>query len=208
MKHTPILSALVLTLGQFFAPGAAQATVTFDDVVAGTTATSASITSDGFTFTTAQYHIVYAAPSLHASQFLGFWSGLNTPAAETFAATSGAPFNLSAVDMGGWVSFGDLSRNVTVTGLLAGGGQVSQTLLVAPTQFQTYTLNGFNQLSAVQFSLANSSNGYNTSYLAIDNLVATPVPEPENAVLLMAGLAVLLPLVRSRRQIVSKNQRH
>ena len=109
-------------------------------------------------------------------------------------------FALNSLDAGGWLGLlaGNTAR-LSITGHLQGGGQVSFSTPagLSVTTFDHFTmLPSFTNLSSLTFSMV----GYSSSaYAAIDNLVLTPVPEPETYALFLAGLGLMAAIARRRR---------
>ncbi|MDP2867864.1 DUF4465 domain-containing protein [Methyloversatilis sp.] len=71
------------------------------------------------------------------------------------------------------------------------------------TDWRWVDLTALGSVSSLQFALASSDSGefgINTpAYFALDNLTVTAVPEPEQAALLLAGLALVGAIARRRR---------
>lgn len=71
------------------------------------------------------------------------------------------------------------------------------------TDWRWVDLAALGTVSSLQFALASSDSGefgINTpAYFALDNLTVTAVPEPEQAALLLAGLALVGAIARRRR---------
>ena len=192
MNKTTILAGLLIGFVQLASVQTAQAgTTTFGDTPVDYT--SSDLFFDGFKFSTSYVHTVTsdAYGSSNGSQALAYYAVGNN--FETFSMADSTLFNLTKLDLGGWAYFGQGPQTLSVIGTQAGGGTVTATLNVAPTSFNTYTLTGFTNLQSVQ--LGSLPRGY----VAVDNIVTTPVPEPETYALMLAGLG-LLAVVRRRRQ--------
>jgi len=191
VARTAALAAGLALMGA----GAAHADVTFEDVATGNYGTN-SVQSGGFTFNTTYFQTISNATGFGVSNETNYlaYLGLGTNT-ETFSASSGTPFTLSSIDLGGWTSFGPNARDITITGTQVGGNLVSFTANVLPTSFTRFNLNGFTNLQSV--TLGNAGDGY---YVAVDNIFATAVPEPESVAMLLAGVVLLAGAVRRQRQ--------
>lgn len=97
-----------------------------------------------------------------------------------------------------------LKPNQMISGfsaLLTGPGSFSQNLSYAPASFgslvvQTLGYNG--PLSSGSYSLTISGSAATAGSYAVELLAAAPVPEPESAVLLLAGLGLISTVMRRR----------
>jgi len=183
---------------------AQAAVIDFADV-GSVACTLSPITSGGFTFTGNDFYQCVYGPQDDTQNANNGTSILveGSSVLEVKDATS-APFSAFSVDLG-TSFFADASPNrITVTGLLVGGGQVSQSLTVTD-RFQTFALSGFEDLKSLRFgALEVLSTGGITGYYALDNLVVEPmVPPPSNVptppTLALSALA-LLALAARRRQ--------
>lgn len=194
MKTTTRFAALLSGLLPMLAAGLAHANVNFD--AATIAPTSASFTVEGFSFATGAAHGVTNLSGFGASDPAGgnylvyLATGANT---ETITLSDATPFSLASIDLGGWYNFGANPQLLTVTGHQSNGQTVTTQLAVAPSSFQSYALNGFTNLLSVQ--LGSLARGY----VAVDNIVATPVPEPETYALMLGGLGLLGLALRRRR---------
>jgi len=194
-KRTKIVGILIGLL-LLVAVGSALAKVTFNSV-ATSNAVGTPIAGDGFLFKTTGLHAVTDYSGFGASNGTNFLVYLATPSsAETFATVSQAPFNLTSIDLGGWLGFGAVPQWLTISGLQSNGQWVTAQLQVLPTSFETYTPNGFTNLRSV--SLGNAAG---VSYVAVDNIVAMPVPEPETYAMLLGGLGLIGATLRRRKNL-------
>lgn len=195
MNQKSIVAGLFIGLAQFAMVSSAQASVTFESVT-NTAFAPSSITADGFNFSTTIWQAVQNRTDLGASngsQYLVFQA--NDSYRETFSAVGNAAFNLTSIDLGGWYNFGVASQSLTITGTKQDGGLVSETLIgITATSFQTFTLSNFSNLQSVELG------GVTQGYVAIDNIITTPVPEPETYALLLAGLGLLGVSMRRRQR--------
>jgi hypothetical protein len=199
---TKILLNSVLGLCAFLLVTQARATITFEDVSASNVTSSAPITSGGYTFNYSStlypggVHAVTNIPNLGASNgtnYLVYESGVGT---ETFTSGTGA-FNLNSLDLGGWVNFYPTASNtLEITGTRIDNTTVTYYALIAPTTFNTYELNNFTNLRSV--TLGNIAGG---AYIAVDNIQVSPVPEPQNYSMLLAGLTLLAAITRKRKPL-------
>lgn len=150
--------------------------------------------------------------SFSASSYYGVQSGLfltNNPG-RYFAYFAGGASSMSfartdaqAFDLNGF-SFGPSENvlgadSIVLTGYLASGGSVSQTLsfntAAASLSFAGNDLPAFRNLSHVVFGPLSQHFGY----AWIDNIITAPVPEPEASFMLLAGLGLLAGMRRRAR---------
>lgn len=180
--------------------GLAQAQATFTGV-APTGYTDTPVTSQTLTFTTTGIQRVGDAASLVESALPGDGNYLvyNSTAGYgvSFGTTANTPFNLVSLDLGGWYNFGLLLQNVMLTGERADLSTISTQLSVQPGSFSHFVLSGFSNLMVVNLSHAGGNTSY---YVGVDNVVTTPVPEPQTYALMLAGLLLLGTSVRRRMQ--------
>jgi len=165
---------------------AAATTVSFEDLSSPLAATSSALVSSGYQFTTTDLHGIYDASNYGASNGTHFLvyrsSGVGT---ESFAAVSGTTFNLNSIDLGGWLNFGSTPLSIDITGYRTIGGNVVNTVSVAPGVFASYNLTGFTNVTSV------SLGSFAGAYVAVDNINVSPVPEPETLAMLLAGLGLV-----------------
>ena len=199
-----------LAIGLFifsFASTARADAITFD-VPASPGAVQFSSTSfQGFTFSSVDSFNHVASGHFSSAVSHNGTSFLVVSPNETGAlvmSNGGANFSISSFDADTFVHLQG-ATTITVTGTLSGGGTISQTFVTDTigdgpgpnTDFQTFSLVGFNDVTAVQFSSAGEA-------FTIDNLnVATagaPVPEPATILLMGSGLATLGAYIRRRRR--------
>ncbi len=192
-----------------FVTGAASASIDFQDVASMVGPVSGNIVSNGYVFSTngsnIGSHIVsdlivtpdtaqVSMGSSNASLRLEYAA---TPGyTESFASVFGSLFNLTSIDMGGGYRFGP-GTDVSITGVRSDYSTVSQQYTLLPASFTTYVLSGFTNLKSVTLGSAG------LGYVAVDNIVTSPVPEPETYAMLLAGLGLIGALVR--RQTRAKN---
>ena len=190
---TTKLGALLIGALQLVAVQSAQANVNFESTPTSS-ASSLAFISDGVSFSTTGFHGVTNLSGFGASNGTHFLVYLATNSySESVSMANQSLFSLSSIDLGGWYNFGPDTQTLTVTGFFQGGGTVTSQLSILPTSFSTYMLNGFNNLQS--FQLGSLDRGY----VAIDNIIATPVPEPETCALMLAGLGLLVSMAQHRK---------
>ena len=191
-----VLCAVVGFLGSLTAHAPASAAViTFDDVtVPGTFLPAAAITSNGFTFTHAPAGNIAVIKDTatvcaggcvdNGSQYLAVLNGA-APFKVVMSQGSGNPFTLVSFELATAFRFDPgAGKTVDVTGTLAGGGTVTQSVTYDrdPENFQTVlALSTFHDLTSVEFS----SNDFAPAF---DNFVTT-VPEPATITIIGMGVA-------------------
>lgn len=108
-------------------------------------------------------------------------------------------FNLHSINLAGLFingsAFGVTGINITFTGTKADNSLISQTF-TGPLTSATYTFNNFTNLSKVEWLQDNETLGLHQ----FDNIVLSPIPEPNMAWLLGAGL-IGMALLR-RKQLI------
>lgn len=203
-----IAGTAILSLWLINAPAAA--TVDFESNATSTALPppSSPISSGDYSFLSTSFYGV-----VNPSDFLPFNYGVgngtnmlvfSNVGVLTITRTDTGLFALSSLDAGGWLGVPSPSNTaqLSITGHLPGGGQVSFSGPASPPGLSTTT---FDQLTApLSFtgltSLTLTMTGYSSSaYAAIDNLVLTPVPEPETYALFLAGLGLIGVVARRRR---------
>jgi hypothetical protein len=107
--------------------------------------------------------------------------------------SSGGTFGLTSVDLAKWyVGQSGYTFDVTFTGNLAGGGQVSQTFSVTDNTggtpvLSTYDFSGFSNLTSVE--VAQGSWAADTAWQMDNLVVTTAVPELSTWAMLLFGFA-------------------
>jgi hypothetical protein len=198
-----IVIAVALAVGGS-AVRAGEIVLNFSDIPAGTLTVGSPYQSQGFTLTSTSGGWVFNSPDTGngSSQPVGnnpFYAGANAlaafaPATNTLMQTSGSPFSLVSIDLARNFEF-DPAPTVTFTGMIAGGGTVSETFTVTtppgpPAMFQTFTFTGFENLSSVSWDQPDPAAGLNQ----FTNITLSVIPEPTSLVL--AGIGALGPAVR------------
>ncbi|MDR7305638.1 PEP-CTERM sorting domain-containing protein [Rhodoferax saidenbachensis] len=172
---------------------AVASTVSFEDLSSPLAATSTTLVSTGYQFSTTDLHGIFDASGFGASNGTHFLvyrsSGAGT---ESFAAVSGTAFNVNSIDLGGWHNFGPNPLSIEITGYRTSGLNVTNTISVAPGVFTSFALTGFTNLASVRLG------SFAGAYVAVDNINVSPVPEPETLAMLLAGLGLVGWTVRRR----------
>jgi hypothetical protein len=137
---------------------------------------------------------------------LVFYGGGSDTNFLTVSQTNGGPFSLSALQVGRWFGLDTEGPNVSlsITGFSGPGqtgGQVILPAFALPQNTIDLTPIAIQPLSfqSLTFRLSGDTNG--GGYVALDNLVLTPVPEPETYALLLAGLGLLAVVGRRRKTL-------
>lgn len=161
-----------------------------------------SFDDQGLTFKPATSTFQYTVDGSQPSPSAGVNNGTNFYIASPVSAislTSGGTFSVNQLDLG--LSLFTLpTQNAVLTGFFSDGSSFSTTVSLNNSSFQTFVLNGFNDIDRLNVSLSNG-------FVAIDNIhfsenVAN-VPEPITTTLLGIGF---LSLAASRcRSAKSKN---
>lgn len=172
-----------------------HAAVTFDEMAPTSGVVVGDLWVEDYRFSSSHGHAITNLGGYGASNGSNYLVMLvNGSSTERITSAGGSSFELLSVDLGGWLNFGTSQRQLELTGYRAGGALVQSLLEVQPGGFRTYALSGFTDLVSLQLRASGGTGSY---YVAIDNLLLSPVPEPDVLVLLLSGLILLG--VRSRR---------
>lgn len=172
-----------------------------------------NITSGGFTFSGPYVGAVNGSASgwqygvSNASTMLVFYG--DDTSFLTVSQTNGGPFSLSALLVGRWLGlgseFGYPGASLSITGYTGPGLTGAQEILAPyalPSNNSFSSLTIAPQYASLSFqSLTFHLSGSAGGYVAVDNLVLTPVPEPETYALLLAGLGLLAVIGRRRKAL-------
>lgn len=194
-----------------FAPSAFATVIDFESVSV-LSCDAAPVKTKGYTFSSVGPHCTFGPGDTIVNANNGTNFLIEGAHLSTLSNDAGKPFSVLSLDLG--ISFrNDVSPNwLEVTGFLVGGGIISQTLTLT-TSFQTYSLSGFENLTAFTFSgLQIPGSLGELGYIAIDNLnlqekegpVNGEVPVPASLPLFALGLGALAAIRHRRKQAVSR----
>ena len=211
MRHRAFIAALLALVGALAIAAPAQAvTIGFEGVApaGGFLLPAAPYSEAGFTLTNS------LGPASGTDGIFDVGAGFVSNGTDVFAWCGGcdaSPLVITLTESGGnnfsLVSFEAANlvaglftagEEIIVTGNLAGGGTVVQSVSLVQDTFTLFTLGpGFTNLTSVEFVGSLAPGG---SHLGFDNLVVMPTPEPETALLLAGGLLGLASFGRRQRR--------
>ncbi len=188
MKRWMVLASLFSVLCASMLP--AQAAVTFEAAATTPGVVTGDLRVEDYLFSASDGHAITNLRGYGASNGSNYLVMLiNGTSEERITMVDGRSFELKSLDLGGWLNFGNATRQLELTGYRTVGAPVVAQLTVAPGIFQTYALDGFSGLSALQLRGTGAACSY---YVAIDQMLLSPVPEPAPLLLLLSGLTVLI----------------
>jgi hypothetical protein len=180
--------------------------ITFDSISPpGNAIQTGTVTTQGFNFTSPSFHVI-DQPTLCAggcvdngSQYLAVAGpDLDSPVGVT--SMSGEVFSVSRLDAGklfltpGGLGADPNADTLTLLGTLGRGGTISTSLILpAEGSFTTFSLTGFTNLTSL--TISGTGGGSTDASWAVDNLVASAVPEP-STLLMLAGCGLFVTIVR------------
>ena len=204
-----VYASLVFVASISLAAASSAATIGFEGVVGGDFVVPVTpYVEAGFTLTNS-LGSASDSDGIFSPSFIGGvnngtdnfgWCGgchATNPLVITLTPNAGTPFSLISFEAGNLVAGQFTSgEQIIVTGNLAGGGSVVQTVTLVQDTLTLFTLGaGFTNLTSVEFVGSLAPAG---SHLAMDNLVVT-TPEPSTALLVGGGLLFLAAQRRRRR---------
>jgi hypothetical protein len=194
------LTPLVLILATLAPAPVGATTITFETVsVNGCTDPLTTTVSDGFTFTSLHHHVCDGTSVNFVSNESNYLA-LEVATSVTMTESEGTPFSLTGFDLGEveLPPAAAYAPYLDITGLLVGGGTVTTARILLDgladgaggvSDFQPVILTGFDNLLSVTFTgFTQPVGGTPTSIFSLDNIDATPVPEPASILLVGAGL--------------------
>lgn len=193
-----LLAALAAALAA--APAGAQTTLTFTDVACAGAGETSLLQYEAMGFRLTSNPTGFRASCPGDAYYPGS-AALRIAASGATASlgsTSGAAFSATSIDLGSLFAFA--SSEITFTGILVGGGTVTQTFRLAGNT-------GDNALATFTFSPAFANlrqldfGAQVTPFYQFDNVVlnASTVPEPSTGVLLGSGLLVVAGAMARRK---------
>lgn len=200
------LIGLLLGSFQFFFTGMAQAvvavpplpTATFEEITPAAGVVTPDIHSGDFIFSTSFGHAVQDRTdrgSSNGTRYLAFAAD-SVSIGESFSLfnqSTGGYFDLTHIDIGGWLNFDGNTPQLTITGIRPGTASVTAQLSLA-SSFTTFTsAHGLADFTGITSVTLSGVSGF--AYVALDNINYTaaiaPVPEPETYALMLGGLALV-----------------
>ncbi len=195
-----IAGSAVLTLSLMHTPAMADVNFEGDPTVP---IQAQSILRGGFTFSSSNVGIRNDASGLGPSAVNGTnMLVFSDDSLLTITRADHAHFSLSYFDVGGWAQIPVGSPGpLVVTGYSGAPTPLSLSIAFPRGSFVEggVTTSLFTNLESLTMRIDGYPN--KTVYVAIDNLVLTPVPEPETYALLLAGLGLLTVIGRRRKTL-------
>jgi hypothetical protein len=213
---TGALFALGLVAAGMSSAQAGLVTLDMSDVPAGTLVVLAPYQSHGFALNSSSGGFDFNSPDTGngASQALGsneFYAGANAlaafaPATVTLTQIGGNPFSLLSIDLARNFAL-DPAPMVTFTGVLAGGGSVTESFSVTssspPNTFQTFAFAGFGDVTSVSWNQSDVNQGVHQFTNVVLDASPASAPEPASLTLFSFGLVGLAGCRLRRRRFDS-----
>jgi len=187
--------------------GTAQATlITFDDIPNTSNAIQTSVSSTGYDFNGAHFHIIDSPDARFvrntSTSYLTAEAAGGLGKAVTMTNAGGSPFTLNQVEVAELWLPGQPSNDffeVSISGNQSGGGMLNMLVMLdgirdgagGVADFQLVNFSGWTNLTSVTFTGRNATGAFGD--YSIDNILvdSAAIPEPATLALLGFGIAGL-----------------